>query len=481
MRCLFVTNQLKTEFYEPLARRLTDRGASVCWISVSARWTRYLVERGWAIDHILSLEDFGPEWERNDMPSAEDLARADRIEAFCETSLRNTLMMDRELSKRRGTSVESYIHVVAREIERFVVRYDVQVGFGEDTWAPEILTWLVMASIGRRYLVPHSLRIPSTRFAFFNTVFHHSIEPVRSVNDGDRSIAREAIRNLRERGERPFYFATRNNPQRLRKHWIGEAIHHIIHREEGRFDHTVPSLRGRAGRRLRARMRIGRIRRAGVFERAPGDNGRPFLFVPLQLQPESSIDVYGNALSNQIEIIKATARLLPFDWEIWVKEHPHAIGDRPPSYYRELLCIPGVRLIHYDEDSMALIRRATMVASVSGTACMEAGILGVPAITYAPMFFGALLLRNGFDPFGTTHRAFRELIEEAHRFRRTAKRDQLIEAQLATLVAQGFAGIVSDPINAPDCMSEENLALVADACLVMMRQIGGLADPAIAR
>src|SRR4051795_9495012 len=120
MRCLFVTNQRKTEFYEPLARRMAERGVQVYWISVSARWTRYLTEKGWMRDHILSLEDFGPEWERNAPPSAEAYARAERIEALCETGLKNTLIMDRELSKRRGASVESYIHVVAREIEGFV-------------------------------------------------------------------------------------------------------------------------------------------------------------------------------------------------------------------------------------------------------------------------------------------------------------------------------------------------------------------------
>jgi hypothetical protein len=213
------------------------------------------------------------------------------------------------------------------------------------------------------------------------------------------------------------------------------------------------------------------VRRADIFERAPVDSGRPFLFVPLQLQPESSIDVYGNSRSNQIEIIRATARLLPFDWEIWVKEHPHAIGDRSLVYYRELLCIPGLRLIHHDEDSISLIRRAAMVASVSGTACMEAGILGVPAITYAPMFFGGLLLRNGFDPFDTTHHEFRNLIEDAERFRRNSVSDGAREEQLAALIAQSFVGVVSDPINAPNCISEENLKCVSAACVAIIRQL----------
>ncbi len=470
MRCLFVTNQLKTEFYEPLARGLAERGMLVYWISVSTRWTRHLLEHGWPRNCILSLEDFGPEWEQDRLPSADERARVHRIESLCETSLKNTIIMDRELSKRLGNSGELYIYVVTREIERFVVENDIMVGFGEDTWAPEILTWLVMASVDRRYLVPHSLRIPSTRFVFFNTVFHHSIESVRSANANDVVIAREAISNLREHGERPFYFARRNNPHRLRKHWIKEALHHLTHSEEGRFDHTIPRLVRRVGRRIRSQMQVVQVRRAAIFERAPPDSGKPFLFVPLQLQPESSIDVYGNALSNQMEIVKATARLLPFDWEIWVKEHPHAVGNRPLSYYHELLNIPGLRLIHYDEDSMALIRKAAIVASVSGTASMEAGILGVPAITFAPMFFGELLLRNGFDPFNTTHHAFREIIGEAARFRCNTDRERLVEQQLGNLVAQSFLGIVSDPINAPDCTSKENLAHVTDACIAIMER-----------
>ena len=44
-RALFVTNQLKTAFYEAVARRMVDLGTEVSWISVSDRWTQFLIEK----------------------------------------------------------------------------------------------------------------------------------------------------------------------------------------------------------------------------------------------------------------------------------------------------------------------------------------------------------------------------------------------------------------------------------------------------
>ena len=147
MRALFVTNQRKTAFYDVIARRMGQLGIDVHWISVSNRWTEFLLGKGWARDAILSLADFGEEWSRPYVPNAEDEARAARIEADGETSLKNVLMMDRELNRQRGLDSEAYVHVVTREIERFVRDKRIRVGFGEPTWAPEMLASLVLVLV----------------------------------------------------------------------------------------------------------------------------------------------------------------------------------------------------------------------------------------------------------------------------------------------------------------------------------------------
>ena len=255
VHAVFVTNQLKTAFYDALARRMHADGTPISWISVSERWTRYLLEQGWPQADILSLPEFGAEWSCPLSLSDNDRARLARIEASAEAGLKNILIMDRELSQRPGADVESYVSVVTREIERFVVAQGITHGFGEPTWAPEMLTSEVLRAHGRGYYMHHLIRIPSTRIGFYEGIFHDTLVEFDKPTETHRAIARAAITGITERGERPYYFAKNMNPQKLRRHWLDEAAHAIARRSEAKFDHSVPSLLTRSRRRFIARRR----------------------------------------------------------------------------------------------------------------------------------------------------------------------------------------------------------------------------------
>lgn len=470
MRAVFVTNQRKTEFYSAVARKMEARGATVYWISVGERWTKLLTDKGWPRCRILSLADYGESWSQVFELSDAERARARRIDQTAEAGLKNILIMDRELSKRPGLSTEGYVHVVLGLIENFIVDNDIDVGFGEPTWAPELLTAEVMRAHGRAYYMPHTIRIPSSRFAFFSGIFHDDVAHIRAPNDSDRALAQAAMCNVRSRGERPFYFARNMNPQRWRNHWVEEAMEAVRGPAAQQFDHTVPDVITRSRRRIQARYHARLAQRSAPFETAPEISDRPYVLVLLHKQPESSVDVWGNALSNQLEVIRALSRLLPFEWEIWVKEHGHAIGDRTLAYYKELASLPGCRLIAPEEDSMALIKQAGLVASVSGTACMEAGVLGVPAVTFGSVFFAPLLLRSGLNPFALSRDDMATLLSQAATYRDQPSRDRSVLKFLTGLVAQSFDGIISDPVSAPECMEPDNVSKVADAVITLMRR-----------
>lgn len=468
MRAVFVTNQRKTEFYSAVARKMEARGATVFWISVGERWTKLLTDKGWPRCRILSLADYGENWSQVFEPSVAERARARRIDQTAEAGLKNILIMDRELSKRPGLRTEGYVHVVLGLIENFILDNDIDVGFGEPTWAPELLTAEVMRAHGRAYYMPHTVRIPSSRFAFFSGIFHNNVAHIRSPTDNDRALAQTAMCNVRTRGERPFYFSRNMNPQRWRQHWMDEAIEAVRGPASQQFDHTVPDVITRSRRRIQARYQARLATRSAPFETAPENSRRPYVLVLLHKQPESSVDVWGNALNNQLEVIRALSRLLPFEWEIWVKEHGHAIGDRSLAYYNELASLPGCRLIAPTEDSMALIKQAGLVASVSGTACMEAGVLGVPAVTFGDVFFSPLLLRSSLNPFALSRDDMTTLLTEAAAYRNQPSRDRSVLKFLTSLVAQSFDGMISDPINTPECMEPENVSKVADAMITLM-------------
>jgi hypothetical protein len=145
-----------------------------------------------------------------------------------------------------------------------------------------------------------------------------------------------------------------------------------------------------------------------------------------------------------------------------VKEHPSGLGCRSLADYRRFKQIPGVRLIDPNADTFSLIRRAWLVASVSGTACFEAGVLGVPAITFAPMYFAGVLAAPVIDPKSLSPTALAE-VAAAYGSRSDDEKRAAAEHLIANILASSTPALVSDPISNPACMGAENLEALAQA------------------
>lgn len=105
-----------------------------------------------------------------------------------------------------------------------------------------------------------------------------------------------------------------------------------------------------------------------------------FVYLPLQFQPEASIDVIAPYFSNQIEIARLVAMSLPDDYTLVVKEHPAMVGLRPPSYIEKIARTPNVKLIDYHIPSDVVLKKADLVVSPNSTTLTEAAFYCKPAI-----------------------------------------------------------------------------------------------------
>lgn len=123
---------------------------------------------------------------------------------------------------------------------------------------------------------------------------------------------------------------------------------------------------------------------------SPSDFSKPFIYFPLHYQPELSTNPLGGYFRDQLLALELMVISLPQDWEIYVKEHPTQwlVGGnryspyRPKDYYSSLARFPSVRLIPINSDSFELIRKAKVVATISGTAGWEAVLRGKPALVF---------------------------------------------------------------------------------------------------
>lgn len=125
------------------------------------------------------------------------------------------------------------------------------------------------------------------------------------------------------------------------------------------------------------------------------DLSRPFIYFPLQVQPERTTSPQGDMFADQILALEILSASIPEDWTIYVKEHPiqwlhfgfEFSSYRYRGYYRKIASIKNVKLIPKNINSYDLIDRSKAVALVTGSAAWEAVLRSKPAIIFGYVWY----------------------------------------------------------------------------------------------
>lgn len=121
-------------------------------------------------------------------------------------------------------------------------------------------------------------------------------------------------------------------------------------------------------------------KRLYAFPFFPFEKVDRFVYFPLQVQPEESIDVKAPFFSNQIETARQIAMALPDDYVLVVKEHPAMVGRRSPSYLEKVSRTPNVKLIDIRVPNVEVLKQADLIVSPNSTTLTEAAFFYKPAI-----------------------------------------------------------------------------------------------------
>lgn len=123
-----------------------------------------------------------------------------------------------------------------------------------------------------------------------------------------------------------------------------------------------------------------------------------YAYYPLHIEPEIAMLLYAPFYTNQLELIRATARSLPIGMLLFVKEHPGMLGYRTRAYYKEMTKIPNVRLISPGVPGNQLAQGAALTVTITSTSGWESLLLQKPVITFGEVFYndipGVLTCRN---------------------------------------------------------------------------------------
>lgn len=132
-----------------------------------------------------------------------------------------------------------------------------------------------------------------------------------------------------------------------------------------------------------------------------------FIYYPLQYTPEVSINVPAPFFLDQERAIDLILGAIPADHYLVVKEHPAMEGIRPASFYKRLKRRCNLLLADYSVPSIEVTKRAALTVSVTGTACLEAFLLGKPSLNLSRNFFTDWVYK--FDSFD----GFKGIVREA--------------------------------------------------------------------
>ena len=142
------------------------------------------------------------------------------------------------------------------------------------------------------------------------------------------------------------------------------------------------------------------------------NNDRPFVYFPLHLNMDRVLLIGAPFYTNQIEVIKNIVKSLPINYELYVKEHPilKVYGWRKLSFYKELKSIPRVKLIHPSVDPEEIIRKSSLVISISGTAGLEAAFQNKPSIVLVEQDYSFLDSVKKVNTFSDLSSAIKKMI-----------------------------------------------------------------------
>lgn len=114
-----------------------------------------------------------------------------------------------------------------------------------------------------------------------------------------------------------------------------------------------------------------------------------FIYFPLHAEPERALYTSVPFYSNQLEVITNIAKSLPVNFSLIVKDHPamEFFGWRNPSFYKKIMSLPNVKIVHPSVKPNTLFEKCSGVISIGGSAGLEACFYNKSVIVFGDLNF----------------------------------------------------------------------------------------------
>ena len=135
---------------------------------------------------------------------------------------------------------------------------------------------------------------------------------------------------------------------------------------------------------------------------------QPFILFLMHLQPEASTASQAPRWVDQERIIEQIAINAPHGVQIVVKENPQCYGWRGRRYYGVFADLPNVQICHPIISTQALIRKAALLVTITGSAGLEAILQGTRVAVLGRPFYSIF---SGVRTLDSPEQVIRELTD----------------------------------------------------------------------
>lgn len=155
-----------------------------------------------------------------------------------------------------------------------------------------------------------------------------------------------------------------------------------------------------------------------------------FVYFPLHIEPERTLLISAPFYTNQIEVITNVAKSLPVGYDLFVKEHFRMArqGWRPTSFYKKILELPNVKLVHPSVQTDVLLRDTSLIVTISGTSGLEAGFYKKPAIVFSDVSYSYLPFVSRLNSYEDLPQTIRYMLETKFDFSSYTQYNDLVKS-----------------------------------------------------
>lgn len=129
-----------------------------------------------------------------------------------------------------------------------------------------------------------------------------------------------------------------------------------------------------------------------------------FVYFPMPYEPERTSNPDGGDFYEAMDALVALREFVPENIAILVKEHPSQFSTklkgfqgRSPLHYRAIKALHNVKLVELGVPSSKLVERSELVACITGTAALEAALIGSRGLVFGSPWFYSLPGVHHFD------------------------------------------------------------------------------------